>query len=121
DFAFVAECNMGGEFMAPEKIARLQRIAETTWLRTLDDSLGMSWEERARQPQTKEQLPTVEHLLADKPGHVIEHDTAPIPPDNRWGFVIKPPARKANLGEVYNLSIRRGTLTEEERYHINDH
>jgi HD-GYP domain-containing protein (c-di-GMP phosphodiesterase class II) len=121
DFAFVAECNMGGEFMAPEKIARLRHIAEVTWLRTLDDSLGMSWEERARQPQTREQLPVVEHLLADKPGHVIEHDSAPIPPDNRWGFVIKPPPHKANLGEVYNLSIRRGTLTDEERYHINDH
>ena len=121
DFAFVAECNMGGEFMAPEKIARIQHIAEITWLRTLDDSLGMSWEERARQPQTKETLPVVEHLLADKPGHVIEHDSAPIPPDNRWGFAIKPPPHKANLGEVYNLSIRRGTLTDEERYHINDH
>jgi hypothetical protein len=112
---------MGGEFMAPEKIARLRRIAETTWLRTLDDTLGVSWEERARQPQTRETLPVMEHLLADKPGHVIEHDSAPIPPDNRWGFVIKPPPHKANLGEVYNLSIRRGTLTDEERYHINDH
>ena len=26
-----------------------------------------------------------------------------------------------NYGEVYNLSIRRGTLTEEERFKINDH
>jgi HD-GYP domain-containing protein (c-di-GMP phosphodiesterase class II) len=121
DFAFVAECNMGGEFMAPEKITRLQGIAEITWLRTLDDRLGLSWEESARQPQSREKLPLVEHLLADKPSHIIEHDAAPIPPDNPWGFVIKPPQHKANLGEVYNLSIRRGTLTAEERYHINDH
>jgi len=121
DFAFVAECNMGGEFMAPEKIARLRGIAEITWLRTLDDRLGLSWEESARQPQIRERLPVVEHLLADQPSHIMEHDVAPIPPDNRWGFVIKPPQHKANLGEVHNLSIPRGTLTAEERYHINDH
>src|SRR6266446_4076950 len=121
DFAFVAECNIGGEFMAPEKIARLQRIAGITWQRTLDDRLGLSWEESARQPQTRASLPAAEHLLADKANHIIEHEVAPVPPDNPWGFVIKPPPHKANLGEVYNLSIRRGTLTEEERYHINDH
>ena len=121
DFAFVAECNIGGEFMAPEKIARLERIAGVTWQRTLDDSLGLSWEESARQPQTRVRLPATENLLADKPTHIVEHDVAPVPPDNPWGFVIKPPAHKANLGEVYNLSIRRGTLTEEERFHINDH
>jgi len=121
DFAFVAECNIGGEFMPPEKIARLQRIAGITWRRTLDDRLGLSWEESARQPRTRESLPATEHLLADKPTHIVEHDAAPLAPDNPWGFVIKPPPHKANLGEVYNLSIHRGTLTEEERYHINDH
>ena len=31
------------------------------------------------------------------------------------------PKNKYNLGEVYNLSIGRGTLTEEERFKINDH
>jgi HD-GYP domain-containing protein (c-di-GMP phosphodiesterase class II) len=121
DFAFVAECNIGGEFMDPGKVTRLQRIAAVTWQRSLDDGLGLSWEESARQPQTRERLPATEHLLADKPGHIIAHDTAPLAPDNPWGFVVKPPAHKANLGEVHNLSIRRGTLTEEERYHINDH
>jgi HD-GYP domain-containing protein (c-di-GMP phosphodiesterase class II) len=121
DFAFVAECNIGGEFMAPEKIARVQRIAGITWQRTLDDTLGLSWEESARRSQIRESLPATEHLLADKPIHIIEHDVAPVPPDNPWGFVTKPPAHKANLGEIYNLSIRRGTLTDEERYHINDH
>ena len=121
DFAFVAECNVGGEFMAPEKIARLERIGAVTWQRTLDDRLGLSWEEMARQPQQRETLPTIEHLLGDKPGHLIEHDSPPLPPDNPWGFKLRVPAYKANLGEIYNLSIRRGTLTDEERYHINDH
>ena len=67
DFAFVAECNIGSEFMAPDKIARLERIAAITWQRTLDDRLGLSWEESARQPQTRATLPAEEHLLADKP------------------------------------------------------
>jgi HD-GYP domain-containing protein (c-di-GMP phosphodiesterase class II) len=120
DFAFVAECNIGGEFMAPERIARLQRIAGVTWTRTLDDRLGLSWEESARQPARRD-LPAVENLLADKQSHIIEHDAAPLAVDNPWGFILKPPAHKANHGEVYNLSIRRGTLNEEERYHINDH
>jgi HD-GYP domain-containing protein (c-di-GMP phosphodiesterase class II) len=31
------------------------------------------------------------------------------------------PEYKFNLGEIYNLSIDRGTLTSEERYKINDH
>ncbi|MGE5269427.1 MAG: HD domain-containing phosphohydrolase [Thiohalocapsa sp.] len=121
DYAFVAECNIGGEFMAPERIARLEGIAAITWQRTLDDRCGLSWEESARQPLTRAALPATEHLLADKPGHIIEHDSEPLGPGNPWGFVIKPPSYKANLGEIYNLSIRYGTLTAEERYHINDH
>src|SRR5216684_218235 len=121
DFAFVAGCNIGSESMAPNKIARLERIAEITWQRTLDDRLGLSWEENARQPQMREMLPAAEHLLTDKPSHIIEHDAPPLAHDNPWGFVVKPLPHKANLGEIHNLSIRRGTLTAEERYHINDH
>jgi HD-GYP domain-containing protein (c-di-GMP phosphodiesterase class II) len=121
DFAFVAECNIGSEFMAPERVARLERIAAITWQRTLDDRLGLSWEESARQPQPALPPPAEEHLLSDKPGHLVPHDAPPIAPGNPWGFILKPPAWKANLGELYNLSIARGTLTAEERYHINDH
>jgi hypothetical protein len=67
DFAFVAECNMGGEFMAPEKVARLREIASTTWQRTIDDRLGMSWEERARMPETPVPLPVVSICLPTNP------------------------------------------------------
>jgi HD-GYP domain-containing protein (c-di-GMP phosphodiesterase class II) len=121
DFAFVAECNMGGEFMAPERIARVREIASTTWLRTLDDRLGVSWEERARMLERAPDLPVVEHLLADKPHHIVPHDNEPMGPDNPWGFIVTTPDQKFNLGEIYNLAIGRGTLTAEERYHINDH
>ncbi len=121
DFAFLADCNVGGEFMAPEKIARLERIAQITWHRTLDDRLGISWEEAQRRAGPAPQLPAVEHVIADKPEHVLAHDAPPLTSDNPWRFNVKPPAQKFNLGELYNLKIRRGTLTEEERFHINDH
>ena len=42
-------------------------------------------------------------------------------PDNPYGFKMKIPEHKYNLGEVYNLCIGRGTLTEEERFKINEH
>ena len=121
DYAFVAECNVGGEFMAPEKVDRLKQIAQVTWMRTLDDTIGLSWEEGQRMPEVPEQLPVLENLLADKPQHIVKHDKPPIPEDNQWGFKLKTPAQKFNLGEVNNLSIGRGTLTNEDRYHINDH
>ena len=121
DFAFVARCNIGGETMAPDAVARLERIAATPWLRTIDDGLGLSWEEERRRPRHAPPPPVVERLLADKPAHIIAHDQPPLGPDNPWGFIVKPPAQQFNLGEVYNLAIPRGTLTAEERYHINDH
>ncbi len=34
---------------------------------------------------------------------------------NRWNFKMDTPRYLYNKGELYNLSIRRGTLTEEER------
>ncbi len=121
DYAFVAECNVGGEFMAAEKVERLNKIGETTWLRTLDDTIGLSWEEAQRKPKDRPAVPVLEHLLSDKAEHVVPHDKPAMQPDNPWGFKITPPAHKFNLGELYNLSTRRGTLTAEDRYHINDH
>ncbi|HVI49904.1 MAG TPA: HD domain-containing phosphohydrolase [Candidatus Sulfotelmatobacter sp.] len=122
DFAFVADCNVGGEFMAPEKVERLKQIARTQWQRTLDDSIGLSWEEAHRKPADKPALPAWESLLADKAEHVIPFEKPPQQPgDNPWGFTVKPPANKFNLGEIYNLSVARGTLTAEDRYHISDH
>jgi HD-GYP domain-containing protein (c-di-GMP phosphodiesterase class II) len=123
EFGFVAECNIGGEFMAPERIARLKQIAGRTWTRTLSDRIGLSQEETTRKAQQPEAvLPATEPLLADRPEHVIprsERDR--IEPDNPWGFKVKVPELLYNRGEIYNLSVRRGTLTEEERFKINEH
>lgn len=123
DYAFIAECNEGGEFMAQEKIQRLREIANYTWMRTLDDTIGISWEERQRKKRTaKTPLPVEEKLLTDKAEHIIEREINDrIPIDNPWGFQLDVPEYKYNRGELYNLEIERGTLTDEERFKINDH
>jgi len=123
EFAFIASCNRGTESMDDESIRRLEQIAQRQWLRTLDDRLGLSREEeRQREGIAVVPVPAVEQLLADKPEHIEQRAAQElIPADNPWGFRMEVPARKFNRGEVYNLSVRRGTLTAEERYIINDH
>ena len=123
DFAFVAECNIGGEFMAPERVERIKEIAGWTWTRTLDDRLGISRDEAKRRAQVPERpAPVEESLLADKEEHVIRRDSPDaMTDDNPFGFQLDVPAHKYNLGEIYNLCIPRGTLTAEERFKINDH
>jgi hypothetical protein len=109
--------------MASDRVERLRRIAQRTWQRTLDDRLGISWEERQRKERTPAvALPATEPLLADRPEHVIERAAADLMPrDNPFGFKLTMPAHRYNRGEMHNLAIVRGTLTEEERYKINEH
>lgn len=123
DYAFIATCNEGGEFMAPEKVERLKLIASRTWLRTLDDRIGISQEEKLRKAVSPAPtLPVAEPLLADKPEHLFERRPQDrMPENNRWGFKMKVPEKLYNKGELYNLSVGRGTLAEEDRYKINEH
>lgn len=124
DFEFIAECNLGGEFMEEERLERLRKIAGYQWTRTLNDRLGVSFDEADRKSRTPAPiLPIVENLLADRADHIVEHDVVvhSADPDNRYGFDVDVPEHKYNLGEIYNLSITRGTLTTEERFKINDH
>lgn len=101
DWRFIAECNIGGEFMSPEKKERIARIAGRTWVRHFDRTLGLSWEEAQRLAAAPPPPPpAVEPLLADRPDHKVD---------------------VYDRGEVYNLCIERGTLTAEERKVINDH
>jgi len=123
DFAFLAACNEGGEFLSPDAAARLAAIAARTWTRTLDDRIGLSHEERERKARVPPAAPPVtEPLLADKPEHAIERGaTDRIGEDPRWGFRMKVPELLYNRGELHNLAVERGTLSEEERYKINEH
>jgi hypothetical protein len=104
-------------------VERLQKIAGRSWTRTLDDRIGISWEEKQRKDRTPPSpLPVEEKLLDDKPEHLIERSEAErMPVDNPWGFKLDVPEYKFNRGEIYNLTVSRGTLTAEERFKINDH
>jgi len=123
EYRFVAECNEGGESMPPEAIERIKRIARRTWQRTLDDRVGLSHEERIRADKVPApSLPAVERLLADKPQHIVEWSEAELrAAKSARQFRLRMPPHKRNGGEIYNLSIGRGTLNEEERHAINDH
>ena len=128
DFAFVASANIGAEFGAEEDRERLRRIGSQTWQRYFDRRLGLSRDEYERLPAGVhiEELPITERLLDDRPDHLVEWGDRRPPvernnPANRWGFDMELPEHSFNLGELYNLSVNAGTLTREERFHINDH
>lgn len=121
DFTFVAKCNIGGESMDDAAIERLEAISQHQWKRTLDDQLGVSWIERQRAGESTD-LPVMESILFDKPFHHVPWPSD-INPKDIWqeNFVLQPGELKYNRGEMYNLSIKHGTLNSEERFIINDH
>ena len=65
--------------------------------------------------------PCRESLLADKAVHLIPAPSTTISPDTTHGASRCGCPPTSTTGERYNLAIGRGTLTEEERYKINDH
>jgi HD-GYP domain-containing protein (c-di-GMP phosphodiesterase class II) len=123
DFSYIAECNVGGEFMAPEQILRLQEIGAQTWERYFDHRLGLSGEEEARlDMDSRVSFPVTETLLADRKEHIVPRFDGGHPyGDNPWNITMAVPEYQYNHGELYNLSIVKGTLTVEERYKIKGH
>ncbi|TDS97699.1 HD domain-containing protein [Rahnella sp. BIGb0236] len=121
DFAFIARCNIGTEFLSDAALLRIQHIAGYQWTRTLDDTAGVSAGELARKGRRPAQsLPVQEPLLADKEEHIIYRDSKNHLPES-YQFRLREPVYLYNYGEIYNLSVRRGTLNDEERYKINEH
>lgn len=121
DFAFIAECNIGGEYMAPELVDRLKRVGKQTWLRHFDDRLGLSLGElQRREGLPSSTLPAVETLLSDQPWHIIPRTDGSVL-DPKYAFQVNVPEHLYDFGEVYNLAIERGTLSAEERFKINEH
>lgn len=127
EFAFIANANIGGEFMSDADIERLRTIGSRPWLRYFDNRLGLSRDEAERlAPVASPLLPAPEQLLADRVDHLVPWGERKPPvdkhdPRNIWGFDMRLPAHAYNYGELHNLSIRRGTLTDEERFKINEH
>lgn len=66
-------------------------------------------------------LPVIEPVLADKPEHVIPRAHPNAYADTPYNFKMRVPGDLYNFGELYNMRIRKGTLSTEERFKINEH
>ena len=123
DFAFIAECNVGSEFLTEEKKVRIRTIAGRVWSRHFDDRLGLSHIELDRyEGQPAPALPVQESLLADKEVHRFKRETLHKDRSQQLdAFNVDVPVLHRHLGEIHNLCIERGTLTAEERYQIVEH
>ena len=119
NFEFIAKCNIGSEFMSDEDIERIKNIATTSWSRNFDDTLGISKDERDR--LSTQDKSNIEYLLDDKFKHIIQRTRSFQEDYDADGFNVTVPLHLYNLGEVYNLTVQKGTLTTEERFKINDH
>lgn len=97
---FIAENNLGGEFMSQERQDKVKEIAKQKWYRYYDRKLGICWTESKLLEKAPPPAEGWEQVLADLP----EHSEA-----------------EYNLGEVLNMCIQRGTLNDDERRKINDH
>ncbi len=122
DYEFIANANVGGEFMGQDAKERLAKLAKVTWERHFDDRLGLSPVEELNlsEPQAEVTYPITEPLLSDKPEHIIKRINK-VEFDPKFGIKMAIPEHQYNLGELHNLSISRGTLTDEDRFKINEH
>jgi len=122
EFKFIADANIGGEFMSQEKQNRIKKIADQEWQRNFDDSLGLGEVEILRyDKQNAQSLPATEKLLSDKKQHIIKREHFDYDSYEAHGFKEDVPENLYNYGEIYNLCIAKGTLSPEERYKINEH
>ena len=122
DFALIANCNLGENFIDDDIKARIEAISQQTWLRFLDDELGLSPAELAQKDRTSPiTLPIMEPVLSDRAEHMVSHIDNSLELEAHLRFNMKRPLHRNNLGELHNLMIQRGTINTEERYIINHH
>ncbi len=122
DFEFIAEANLGGEYMSTDKQERIRSIASREWTRNFNDRLGLADVELLRYKNIDpKELPATEKLLDDKPEHIVKRVNFDYEKYRADGFKEEVPKYLYNYGEVYNLCIEKGTLSSEERFKINEH
>ena len=121
EFTFIAQCNLGSEFMDERAQKKIYQISQRTWIRHFDDRLGLSEEELQRYDHENATLPAEERLLSDKKIHLIERFGFNKDAYRKEGFKMEVPYYLYNRGELYNLTLEKGTLTPEERFKINEH
>lgn len=121
EFKIVATANIGGEFMDEKDIKKIDEISQRKWTKYFNDTLGLSQDELSRIDDKNRVFPKEENLLVDKKEHLIERKYFSQEEFEKFRFKMEVPKYLYNLGEVYNLTIKKGTLTEEERFKINEH
>ncbi|NLQ17666.1 HD domain-containing protein [Marinomonas sp. M1K-6] len=129
-FAFIAKANLGSEFMSEEDQQKVRDIGAQKWTRHFNNRLGLSPAEetmRIQQAQAghltnEETAPqgVTESLLSDKAEHIIPRFKE-MTFNPSLGIKMDIPKHQYNQGEIYNLTIQKGTLTKEDRFKINEH
>lgn len=121
EFKIIAQANIGGEFMEDKDIEEIHKISKRKWTKYFNDTIGLSYDEQSRINDKNRNFPREVNLLSDKSDHIIKRDYSEEKDFNTYGFKVDIPNNLYNQGEIYNLTIRKGTLTNEERYKINEH
>jgi HD-GYP domain-containing protein (c-di-GMP phosphodiesterase class II) len=121
DYTFIAEMNSGDIFVTDEHIKKLNEISQREWVAYFDDTIGLTHNENLRLKGVQKKTPRTETLLDDKKRHLVERKHFDYEAFEEAGFKMDVPEYLYNYGEKYNLSIKKGTLTAEERFKINEH
>lgn len=132
EFAFIAKANIGGECMSEADQQKIRDIGKQEWSRHFDDKLGLSPAEESLHTKSSQTLNeqtsqknlsdfgVTEKLLSDKAEHIIpRHKKTNY--DASLGINMEIPEHLYHQGEIYNLTIKKGTLTKEDRFKINEH
>ncbi|WP_321277329.1 HD domain-containing phosphohydrolase [Thiomicrorhabdus indica] len=118
DYQLIADLNIGKERVTEENLAKLDMIGEIKWHSHFDKSLGLS---KFQLEQLPKQNSNIESLLQDYPEQIMIRPEKEHVYYKQQDFTMTVPKHELNLGEKYNLSIVRGTLTHEERFKMEEH
>ena len=121
EFETVAKANVGSEYMKDADKEIITAIAERTWTRNFDDSLGLAHEEKKRVLAENSSTPSTEKLLSNKNRHIIPREYFDYEEYEKMGFKTEVPKDLYNLGELSNICISAGTLSSEDRFKIQEH
>jgi HD-GYP domain-containing protein (c-di-GMP phosphodiesterase class II) len=123
DFEFVARLNTGDREVTDDDCKRLHSISTLRWERNFSKFLGLSWQEKEQisKKDKEENLPVTEQLLSDAKEHKISRSEKDFKLYQKENIKMNIPELLYNKGEVYNLCIPMGTITEEEKFKIQEH
>lgn len=117
DFELITQCNLGNVDLDDKVLAQLDHIAGYRFQCQFNKYLGLSEKELENVDTTNKYHSKYEFALRDKADHIILQKAGNAQ-KSIYGFKLKTPSNEQNLGEIYNLKVQTGVLTDEERYVI---